>query len=123
MHPLSAWVPILIATLCQATDESPTLALPPSSAVPGGIVILDLETTSESPPRVLYGDHPVMVVRENDKWRALVGIPLATDPGRQVVRIGDTDPPRYQAFTVEAKQYATQRLKVAPAQVDLSKQD
>jgi murein DD-endopeptidase MepM/ murein hydrolase activator NlpD len=123
MQASSVWVPILLAALCQATDESPTLALPASSAVPGGIVILDLETTSESPPRVLFRDNPVMVVRERDKWRALVGIPLATEPGRQVVRVGDTDPPKYQAFTVEAKQYATQKLKVAPAQVDLSKAD
>jgi murein DD-endopeptidase MepM/ murein hydrolase activator NlpD len=64
-----------------------------------------------------------MVVRHGDQWRALVGIPLSVDPGRQVVRVGDTDPPKYQAFTVEPKQYATQKLKVAPAQVDLSKKD
>jgi murein DD-endopeptidase MepM/ murein hydrolase activator NlpD len=113
----------LLAAFCQAADEPKPLVLPASSAVPGGLVVLDLETASEHAPKVVYGDHPVMVVREGDRWRALVGIPLSTEPGRQVVRIGDADPPTYQAFTVEPKEYATQKLKVAPAQVDLSKKD
>jgi murein DD-endopeptidase MepM/ murein hydrolase activator NlpD len=91
--------------------------------VPGGIVVLDLDAASESAPRVVYRDNPVMVVRHGEQWRALVGIPLSAEPGRQVVRVGEADPPKYQAFTVEPKQYATQKLKVAPAQVDLSKKD
>jgi murein DD-endopeptidase MepM/ murein hydrolase activator NlpD len=64
-----------------------------------------------------------MVLRDGDKWRAVVGIPLSTEPGRQVVRVGDGEPPNYQSFSVEPKEYATQKLKVAPAQVDLSKAD
>jgi murein DD-endopeptidase MepM/ murein hydrolase activator NlpD len=88
------------------------------------VVVLDLDAISEVAPEVRYGDHRVMVLRDGDKWRALVGIPLSVEPGRQVVRIGgDADQPKYQAFAVEPKQYATQRLKVAPAQVDLSKED
>ena len=116
---LAAWV----AALCQTANESQELELPASSLVPGGLVILDLDESSPSPPQVTYRDHRVMVLRQGDKWRALVGIPLSAEPGRDVVRIGDADPPKYQAFTVEPKQYATQRLKVAPAQVDLSKKD
>jgi murein DD-endopeptidase MepM/ murein hydrolase activator NlpD len=123
MHLLSAWMPILLAAHCQSADASPALELPPSSAVPGGIVVLDLDATSETAPRVVYRDNPVMVVRHGEQWRALVGIPLSVEPGRQVVRVGEADPPKYQAFTVEPKQYATQKLKVAPAQVDLSKKD
>lgn len=123
MHLLSAWMPILLAAHCQSADASPALELPASSAVPGGIVVLDLDAASESAPRVVYRDNPVMVVRHGEQWRALVGIPLSVEPGRQVVRVGEADPPKYQAFTVEPKQYATQKLKVAPAQVDLSKKD
>jgi murein DD-endopeptidase MepM/ murein hydrolase activator NlpD len=123
MHLLSAWMPILLAAHCQSADASPALELPASSAVPGGIVVLDLDAASESAPRVVYRDNPVMVVRHGEQWRALVGIPLSVEPGRQVVRLGEADPPKYQAFTVEPKQYATQKLKVAPAQVDLSKKD
>ncbi|HSD75033.1 MAG TPA: peptidoglycan DD-metalloendopeptidase family protein [Steroidobacteraceae bacterium] len=116
---LSAW----LAAHCQTASDSTHLELPANSLVPGGLVVLDLEETSASAPHVTYRDHRVMVVKQGDKWRALVGIPLSVEPGRQLVRIGDADPPKYQAFTVEPKQYATQRLKVAPAQVDLSKAD
>jgi murein DD-endopeptidase MepM/ murein hydrolase activator NlpD len=123
MHLLLAWLPILLAAHCESATASSTLELPASSVVPGGIVILDLEAVSDSPPQVTYGDHRVMVLRDGDKWRALVGIPLSTEPGRQVVRVGDGEPPKYQSFSVEPKQYATQKLKVAPAQVDLSKAD
>jgi murein DD-endopeptidase MepM/ murein hydrolase activator NlpD len=116
---LTAW----LAAFCQTANESGALELPASSLVPGGLVILDLDEPSPSAPQVTYRDYRVMVLRQGDKWRALVGIPLSVEPGRQVVRIGDADPPKYQAFTVKPKQYATQRLQVAPAQVDLSKQD
>jgi murein DD-endopeptidase MepM/ murein hydrolase activator NlpD len=65
-----------------------------------------------------------MVLKAGDGWRALVGIPLSAKPGRHLVRIGnDTQPPRYQAFTIAPKEYATQKLEVPPAQVDLSKED
>jgi murein DD-endopeptidase MepM/ murein hydrolase activator NlpD len=123
MHLLSAWMPILLAAHCESAAGSSALELPASSVVPGGIVILDLEAVSDSPPQVTYGDHRVMVLRDGDKWRAVVGIPLSTEPGRQVVRVGDGEPPNYQSFSVEPKEYATQKLKVAPAQVDLSKAD
>lgn len=125
MQILAAWLSVALLTApCQTADGSKTLELPQSSVVPGGVVVLDLDAASESAPQVSFGDHRVMVIREGDKWRALVGIPLSADPGRQVVRIGsDPQAPQYQAFTVEPKEYATQRLKVAPAQVDLSKKD
>lgn len=114
--PLAAW-----PQLATATGE---LELPASSVVPGGVVVMDLETTGDSAPEVFYRDHRVMVLRQGDKWRALVGIPLSADTGRNTVRIGsDPKQPRYQAFAVADKQYATQKLKVAPAQVDLSKED
>lgn len=116
LMPLTAW--------SQTTTAPTTLELPESSVVPGGVVVLDLETTGDTTPEVFYRDHRVMVLKQSDKWRALVGIPLSAEPGRNTVRIG-TDPkqPHYQGFAVVDKEYATQKLKVAPAQVDLSKED
>lgn len=116
LMPLTAW---------PQTVTAPTaLELPENSVVPGGVVVLDLETTGDASPEVFYRDHRVMVLKQGDKWRALVGIPLSAEPGRNTVRIG-TDPklPQYQGFAVVTKEYATQKLKVAPAQVDLSKED
>ncbi len=125
MHPLRAWM--TVALFCgswASVGASGSLELPESSVVPGGVVVLDIDAASASPPEVMYRDHRVMVLKRGEMWRALIGIPLSVEPGRQVVRVGsDPQPPRYESFTVIPKEYATQRLKVAPAQVDLSKED
>jgi murein DD-endopeptidase MepM/ murein hydrolase activator NlpD len=114
---------VLIPTLLAAT-ASPSLELPASTLVPGGLAVLALDADSAEAPEVRYHDRRVMVLSDGGKWLALVGIPLSAEPGRHTVRIGnDAEPPRYQGFTVTPKAYATQKLKVAPAQVDLSKAD
>jgi murein DD-endopeptidase MepM/ murein hydrolase activator NlpD len=107
----------LIAALAQ-TD------LPEAAAVPGGVVILDVGAVSAPPPEVHYNDHRVMVLAEGERWRAVVGIPLSVEPGKQLVRIGSADgKPTYRSFNVSPKKYAVQRLKVPPGQVNLSKED
>lgn len=114
----------LLAASWHAAAACEALELPESRPVPGGIVLLDIDSAGTSAPEVRYRDHRVMVLRHGEKWRALVGLPLSIDAGRQVVRVeSDGQAPRYESFTVEPKKYATQRLKVAPSQVDLSKKD
>jgi murein DD-endopeptidase MepM/ murein hydrolase activator NlpD len=99
-------------------------ALPEVEAVPGGVVILDVGATSAPAPDVRYDEHRVMVLADGDRWRAIVGIPLAAKPGKQLVRIeAQGSEPRHKSFTIGPKQYAVQRLKVPPAQVNLSKED
>jgi murein DD-endopeptidase MepM/ murein hydrolase activator NlpD len=75
-------------------------------------------------PTVTYEGRRVMVLREQDHWLAVVGLPLATKVGAHRIDIrrgaGSTE---QQSFTVRAKKYREQRLKVPPAQVNLSKED
>ena len=100
------------------------LGLPQATAVPGGVVILDVGPASAPAPEVHYNDHRVMVLAEGERWRAVVGIPLSAEPGKQLVRIGSADEkPTYRSFDVSPKKYAVQRLKVPPGQVNLSKKD
>jgi murein DD-endopeptidase MepM/ murein hydrolase activator NlpD len=100
------------------------LELPEAAAVPGGVVILDVGPVSAPVPEVHYNDHRVMVLADGERWRAIVGIPLAVEPGKQLVRIGNGDEkPTYRSFKVSPKKYAVQRLKVPPGQVNLSKED
>jgi murein DD-endopeptidase MepM/ murein hydrolase activator NlpD len=103
----------------QRPGSWPTLA-----PVPGGIAIIDVGDCSEPAPRVEFEGHRVMVLRDGTKWRALVGIPLATEVGQHTiaVRAGNA-PARHVAFEVKPKEYASQHLKVPPGQVDLSAQD
>jgi murein DD-endopeptidase MepM/ murein hydrolase activator NlpD len=73
---------------------------------------------------VRYNDHRVMVLADTERWRAIIGIPLSVEPGKQLVRIrrGDLQG-SYRSFQVSPKKYAVQRLKVPPGQVNLSKAD
>ena len=118
---LSLFGLLALLTFQSARAES---ALPRAAAVPGGVVILDLGPVASDPPQVFFNDHRVLVLEHSARWRAVVGVPLATKPGKQRVRIEQTGAePRYKTFAVGAKKYAVQRLTVPPAQVNLSKED
>ena len=103
--------------------------LPRQSAVPGGVVLIDIpdrvgaQDAADVPPAVTFEGKRVMVLRRDTGWVAVVGIPLARSPGPAQVEIRHGGAPLVRGFTVEGKAYATQSLKVAPRQVDLSPED
>jgi murein DD-endopeptidase MepM/ murein hydrolase activator NlpD len=105
----------------RATD----LVLPQASLVPGGVLVLPLEGSAQDAPTVSFEDRPVMVLRNEGRWVAIVGIPLSTAPGRATILVQSdaTATPSRVPFEVGDKQYTVQSLKVAPGQVDLSKRD
>jgi murein DD-endopeptidase MepM/ murein hydrolase activator NlpD len=102
----------------------PSLGLPHASLVPGGIFIAPVEGPANEAPVVTYDGNRAMVLRSDDKWVAVVGLPLAISPGpaNVVVKLGDaTEIP--VGFEVVDKKYSTQSLKVAPGKVDLAPKD
>src|ERR1700753_2952244 len=103
------------AGVAHATD------LPKASIVPGGVFITPVTGTSDQAPVVTLDGNRVMVLRSNDRWLAVVGIPLSTKLGPASVQVkeGDASPVSVD-FKVVDKQYPTQSLKVAPGKVDLS---
>jgi murein DD-endopeptidase MepM/ murein hydrolase activator NlpD len=108
-----------------ATAAPPqTLKLPRNSLVPGGIFITTVDGPEDAPPVASYDGKRVMVLRADNKWLAVVGLPLSTAPGHENVQVqtGDAAQPPIP-FAVVNKQYATQSLKVAPSKVDLSDSD
>jgi len=129
--------PALFAlTACAFAVDAAAVTLPQARSVPGGVVLLDLGASSVAPEvRVgasaaagaddaAAGTVPVLVVGEPARWIAVVGIPLDARPGTGQVtvrRAGAADV--RQAFTIDAVRYGEQRLKVAPATVDLSAAD
>jgi len=99
---------------------SAELTLPRASAVPGGVVMIDIEDDSTEAPFVSFEGNAVMVLPRERGWVALVGIPLSRTPGPAAIQIRRGASTLTRGFTIEGKQYRTQALKVAPKHVDLS---
>jgi murein DD-endopeptidase MepM/ murein hydrolase activator NlpD len=109
--------------LCAGPVLASTYVLPHESAVPGGIKILKLDIHSNSMPYVDVDGHRALVVQDGSGWIAVIGIPLsaALAPRQVIVHSGDVR--QEVQFSIGDKQYASQSLKVAPGQVNLSKAD
>lgn len=119
--------PGLIAyLLCAAPLALADVPLPRASAVPGGVVTLDVgaQAAGSAAPVVTLEGTRTLVVPNEGRWMAVVGIPLATEPGSVEVRVIRADGSVHtESVRIEPKQYATQKLKVKPGQVDLSPAD
>jgi murein DD-endopeptidase MepM/ murein hydrolase activator NlpD len=97
--------------------------LPQESAVPGGVKILKLDIHSHSMPYVDVDGQRALVVQDGSSWIAIIGIPLSASLApRQVIVRGGGAREELQ-YSIGDKQYASQSLKVAPGQVNLSKAD
>lgn len=110
--------------LPRAFAVAKSTALPRAASVPGGVARVHLGAAAQA-PEVRFGEHRVLVQREDAEWFALVGIPLAEKSGATlrllVQRPGG--PAETLQFRVGAKTYASQHLKVPPDKVELSKED
>jgi murein DD-endopeptidase MepM/ murein hydrolase activator NlpD len=99
------------------------LSLPQENAVPGGVKILRLDSVGPSLPYVEANGHRALVVQDGSAWVAVIGIPLSTPIGIQRVIVRANNGRQEIEFDVGDKRYASQSLKVAPRQVDLSAED
>ncbi len=92
-------------------------ALPQHTPYPGGIAILDivLEPGAEA-PAAFFGEQRVMLIAhptQTNAWKALVGLPLNTAPGKHPLRVEAAGrQPFHLMFDVGDKQYRTQRLTI-----------
>ncbi len=93
--------------LSAATTANP---LPRTMAVPGGVVSIELNAGRETAPAVYYGKRRLLVVREGQGWRALVGLPLSTTPGEKTIRLHKPGGDARISFTVQSKTYASQHI-------------
>lgn len=116
------------ALLCLAMSfiASPAADLPRESRVPGGIAFVAVPG-DDQPPRVVFDDYRTAVVRQNDRWVAIVGIPLATKAGRHTLQVYSGNGTTTVPFEVTGKSYRTQKLtiknqrQVDPAPDDLKR--
>ena len=96
---------LLVLITCCA---SAALAAPEDSRRPGGIAIIDVGSASLAVPEVSFGDKPVLVMKDTGRWKAVVGIPLDTQPGPVAIIANGIKVP----VTINEHGYAEQRLTV-----------
>lgn len=98
----------LILFLC----PSLLLALPTALPAPGGVAILDLGPSRDA-PRAEFDGERVAVVRTENGWRAVVGLPLSLEPGDQRIEVTWPDGRRSRhGFTVLHRDYAESRITI-----------
>ncbi|MCW8919536.1 MAG: peptidoglycan DD-metalloendopeptidase family protein [Gammaproteobacteria bacterium] len=83
--------------------------LPRALAVPGGIAIVNLGAAAQK-PEAHYKGKRVLVSQHQEEWLALVGLNLATKPGRHTLRTYIDGREGEQHFTVSDKQYEEQHI-------------
>ncbi|MDX1573176.1 MAG: M23 family metallopeptidase [Methylophaga sp.] len=89
------------------------MALPQTLAVPGGLVVIDIAPKTSAPtPKVYYEQKPVLVTQHQQRWYALVGIPLDAKPGVQRIIVDDGKRRTSQLFDITDKQYPTQHINI-----------
>lgn len=111
-----------------AAESRPDPALPRASAVPGGVLLVDLgplDANDAIAPVATLDGVRTMVVPQDGRWTAVVGVPLSQPaPATVDLRVMFRDSSvRSFGIDIADKHYATQHLKVKPGQVNLSKED
>jgi murein DD-endopeptidase MepM/ murein hydrolase activator NlpD len=97
--------------------------LPREASVPGGVKLVRLEYKGSAMPAVDVDGQRAMVVQDGTGWVAVIGIPLSAPLGTRSVVVHDGESRQQLEFSVGEKLYASQSLKVAPGQVNLSRED
>jgi murein DD-endopeptidase MepM/ murein hydrolase activator NlpD len=99
-------------------------ALPKNSAVPGGVLVVDVGAAGAAAPQVRWQDRPVLVTADAGRFKAVVGVALAVEPGDYRLEVTDAAGAKQTLpVKIAAKRYREQQLKVPPSQVDLSPED
>jgi hypothetical protein len=77
---------------------------PHASLVPGGVARLSLGPSAKR-PQAFAGDVPLLVLGDPIEWTALVGIPLAAEPGEASITVrAEGKPERQVTYTIAPKQ-------------------
>ena len=113
---------IFFAILFCVVASEFVFALPAYTPRPGGLVVISVNTVNTKPaPVVMFGNRRALVLSADDKWVAIVGIPLDQSPGKAeaIVRAEGQEPATI-VFEVQPHAYREQRLSVNRSYVDLT---
>ncbi len=105
---------IQLSLLCLLLLQIPVcLAFPRQSLVPGGIAIIIFDRVDKTPHFTFRGK-PVLISRDNNRYSAIIGLPLNLKPGEYFIQghWGNETGLQKKFFTVKNKKYATQHITI-----------
>ena len=85
--------------------------------------MVDVGAATQPMPVVTLEDRRVLTVVDGGRYKAIVGIALATEPGQYMLAVKSADATRTIPVHVTPKKYREQKLKVPEKQVNLSPED
>ncbi len=97
----------IILSLCLLAMVSQAAATD-ASLRPGGIAIVDLGSTTRMAPEASFDGKPVLVMARDNRWFAVVGISLSTEPGELLLSVGNEQ----KTVRIESHAYREQRLTI-----------
>ncbi len=112
---------VLLSTMSWAAN------LPQQAAIPGGVVVIDLASAEQEKPMAYYGKKRVAVVESEQRWVAIVGIPLSAKVGSQRLNVQQAGKTHRVLFDIKGKAYPTQHItikdkrKVNPNKLDMTR--
>jgi murein DD-endopeptidase MepM/ murein hydrolase activator NlpD len=112
-----------MAALQACCTVATAMGMPHASVVPGGVAIIDVGATTQPMPAVSFKDRRVLTIVDGGRYKAIVGLALATEPGQYALSVKSADATRLIPVKVTPKKYREQKLTVSEKQVNLSPED
>lgn len=88
------------------------LELPETSNVPGGVMVIPLTQAGQAMPHAEFRGKQVMVIRDDGRWLAVVGLPLKLAPGDYRLETVADGTKHHYPITVIDKKYPVQWLTI-----------
>lgn len=96
---------------CALVAMANAASLPRESRVPGGVALVPLPA-AQTPPIATIDGNRVAVVKQEDKWVAIVGISLDTPAGEHKLVVDTGEGAVEVPFRITDKSYRTQHLTI-----------
>ena len=104
------WLALISLCLLSSAQASPTTLQSLHHPVPGGVAIVDLPSTSRTPPQVTFQNKPVLVLAgEQRGWVAVVGLPLDLSIQAQALIVTEQQASGNNKFEIKDKRYREQQ--------------
>lgn len=117
---------LILTVLCASSVVAADL--PRNNPVPGGIAIVPLFSSHHPAPAVYFQGARTMVVKQDKRWQAIVGLALSLKAGKHYLTTRGPDDDQIRIpFRVKKKLYKTQHIrikdkrKVEPSDEDLDR--